>query len=85
MDKTTGAKRLVLSPADWAKLRKKYWADHPKVMCGICGKEILQWEDFEFDHIEPRGMGGARRNDIGSNLRPAHHACNSRKGSRREP
>ena len=83
-DKTTGAKRLVLSPADWAKLRKKYWADHPKVTCGICEKEIKDWADFTLDHKEPRGMGAARRDDNLGNLRPAHFACNAKRGSRRE-
>lgn len=83
-DKTTGQKRLVLSPIDWAKLRKKYWRDHPKVFCVGCGLEIKTWEEFSLDHREPRGMGGARRDDSWSNLRPMHLAENLEKGSKRE-
>jgi len=38
------------------------------------------------DHIEPKGMGGGFYDDgeNGSNLQPAHNACNLAKGSRRD-
>ena len=82
-DKTTGAKRIVLSDADWDKLRRWYWKTNFRIICTLCGKQILEWTDFTLDHKEPRGMGGARRQDKG-NLRPAHFSCNAERGSRRD-
>jgi len=82
-DKRTGETRLVLSAADWADLRRKYWRDHQKIFCVGCGKEIKDWNDFTFDHKEPRGMGAARRDDSMKNLRPMHSKCNTEKGSKR--
>ena len=83
-NKSGQGERLVLSKADWEKLRRHYWKTHPTVACGICGLPILRWEDFEFDHKDPRGMGGGRRDDSPGNLRPSHALCNRAKGSRRE-
>lgn len=53
-------------------------------MCGICGKP-MRLEDMETDHIKPRGMGGARRDDRQENLQAVHTVCNGQKGSRRMP
>ena len=80
-DKSGQGKRLVLSKADWDKLRRHYWKTHEVVICGICNKPVVRWEEFELDHIGGRGMGGGRRNDRW--VQPSHHACNMAKGSRR--
>jgi HNH endonuclease len=80
-DKSGQGKRLVLSNADWDKLRRYYWKTHPVVTCGICGKPVLGWEDFELDHIDGRGFGGSRRDD--RRVQASHRNCNREKGSRR--
>ncbi|MGA9668283.1 MAG: HNH endonuclease signature motif containing protein [Terracidiphilus sp.] len=50
--------------------------------CGICG-HLISFEFSTPDHISPRGMGGARRDDRVENLQASHFWCNNRKGSRR--
>jgi 5-methylcytosine-specific restriction endonuclease McrA len=35
------------------------------------------------DHIEPKGMGGAWRDDHPENIQAVHRRCNLQKGSRR--
>jgi hypothetical protein len=35
------------------------------------------------DHISPKGMGGAWRDDHPDNIQAAHWWCNGEKGSRR--
>lgn len=51
-------------------------------MCALCGK-WLDIMDATADHKEPRGMGGARRDDRQENIQAAHLDCNSEKGSQR--
>lgn len=52
--------------------------------CWLCGMPIdtgLPWKDpmaFTADHVEALANGGALLGD----LRPAHRACNSRRGKR---
>lgn len=75
--------RVVLSHAKWTALRKELWEREPH-KCGICKFIIRSFDDMELDHIEPRGMGGSRRNDELSNLQMTHRWCNGEKGSRRE-
>jgi hypothetical protein len=36
------------------------------------------------DHIDPKGMGGARRDDHPENIQAVHFCCNGKKGSTRE-
>jgi 5-methylcytosine-specific restriction endonuclease McrA len=50
--------------------------------CGIC-KRTLVWAEATVDHIQPRGMGGARRDDRQENIQAVHAVCNSLKGSKR--
>lgn len=54
-------------------------------LCGICGKEFDDARDIVPDHREPRGLGGARRDDHPENIQATHSLCNLAKGSKRIP
>ena len=51
--------------------------------CAICREEFTDYNDIVPDHIDPRGMGGAFRDDHPSNIQAVHYWCNSEKGSTR--
>ncbi len=52
--------------------------------CGICGDKFINYAEITWDHIEPKGMGGAQRDDHPDNIQAAHHwPCNVDKGSKR--
>jgi 5-methylcytosine-specific restriction endonuclease McrA len=51
--------------------------------CGICGEKFEDYTEIVPDHKDPRGMGGARRNDDPDNIQAAHSRCNLLKGSKR--
>ena len=51
--------------------------------CAICRRPFRRFEDAVPDHIEPRGMGGAWRDDHPDNIQAVHRGCNLRKGSKR--
>ncbi|HEY6349650.1 MAG TPA: HNH endonuclease [Candidatus Angelobacter sp.] len=51
--------------------------------CGICDEPFTDFKDIVPDHIEPKGMGSARRDDHPDNIQVAHRWCNLEKGSRR--
>ena len=51
--------------------------------CAICLAEFTDYNDIVPDHIDPRGMGGAFRDDHPSNIQAVHYWCNSEKGSTR--
>lgn len=57
------------------------WVSHGN-LCGICGKWV-ELDELTGDHINPRGMGGGKRDDRIKNLQPAHFSCNAEKGSKR--
>jgi hypothetical protein len=50
--------------------------------CGICGELFTDCNEIVPDHIDPKGMGSARRDDHRDNIQ-AHGRCNLEKGSRR--
>ena len=52
-------------------------------LCGICSEAFLDARDVVPDHIEPKGSGGARRDDHPDNIQAAHSYCNGEKGSKR--
>jgi HNH endonuclease len=54
-----------------------------KFICAICDKPFTDVRDIVPDHREPKGLGGARRDDCPSNIQAAHSWCNLDKGSRR--
>jgi hypothetical protein len=45
---------------------------------------FTNYNDIVPDHIDPRGMGGSRRDDHPENIQAVHFWCNSEKGSTRE-
>jgi hypothetical protein len=47
--------------------------------CAICGFQIEDMREAVADHIEPRGMNGAFRDDHIDNLQAAHKSCNELK------
>ena len=76
--------RELRSPAELRKvLTQKISAQ--KGNCGICHLPFTDCKDIVPDHIEPKGMGAARRDDHPDNIQAAHRLCNLLKGSRRLP
>jgi len=51
--------------------------------CSICQTMLEDMQDVVPDHKDPRGMGGAWRDDRPENIGAAHELCNSKKGSSR--
>ncbi len=62
-------------------LAKKVAEQHN--FCALCQEEFTDARDIVADHREPRGMGGARRDDSEANIQAVHSRCNLDKGSRR--
>lgn len=52
-------------------------------ICPLCQREFYDYQDIVPDHIEPRGMNAARRDDHPDNIQAAHRLCNLEKGSKR--
>ena len=74
--------RELRSPAEMRKLLdRKIIEQNGK--CAICHEEFTDYNDVVPEHIEPKGMGGARRDDHPDNIQAAHCWCNSEKGSTR--
>jgi hypothetical protein len=51
--------------------------------CALCYVKFTNYNDIVPDHINPRGMGGAWRDDHPDNIQAVHWWCNGEKGSRR--
>ena len=51
--------------------------------CTICQDAFTNYNDIVPDHIHPRGMGGAWRDDHPDNIQAVHWWCNGEKGSSR--
>lgn len=51
--------------------------------CYVCGEEFKEVGEITTEHIEPRGMGAAWRDDHESNIAASHFLCNREKGSQR--
>ena len=47
--------------------------------CAICHEEFTDYYDIVPDHRDPKGMGGAWRDDHPDNVRAAHWWCNGKK------
>jgi hypothetical protein len=74
--------RELRSPAEMRKLMNRKIVEQ-KGICPICEEEFTNYSDIVPDHIDPRGMGGAFRDDHPMNIRAVHFWCNSEKGSTR--
>lgn len=52
--------------------------------CALCGEKFDDFRQIIPEHKDPKGMGGARRDDHPDNIQAAHHyPCNVEKGSQR--
>ena len=51
--------------------------------CALCNGQFTNYSDVVPDHIHPRGMGGAWRDDHPENIQAVHWWCNGEKGSSR--
>lgn len=74
--------RELRSQAEMRKLLKRKIVEQDK-KCAICHEEFTDYNDIVPDHKNPKGMGGAWRDDHPDNVRAAHWWCNSEKGSTR--
>ena len=74
--------RELRSPAEMRKLLKRKVAEQNSV-CAICDHEFTDYNDVVPDHKNPKGMGGAWRDDHSDNIQAVHWCCNSEKGSTR--
>jgi hypothetical protein len=52
--------------------------------CALCGDKFSEYSDVVPNHISPRGMDGAWRDDHPDNIQAVHWWCNGEKGSARE-
>lgn len=74
--------RELRSPAEMRKvLNRKIGEQDGK--CAICYQTFTDCNEIVPDHKEPKGMGGAWRDDHPDNIQAAHRRCNLQKGSRR--
>lgn len=71
------------SPSAMRKLLLGRKVQEQKFLCGICGEPFTDVREIVPDHIEPRGIGAARRDDSPHNIQAAHSQCNLEKGSKR--
>jgi hypothetical protein len=74
--------RELRSKAEMRKLLNRKIIEQNR-QCAICQVAFTNYSDVP-DHIDPRGMGGARRDDHPYNIQAVHFWCNGEKGSTRE-
>src|SRR6201995_19653 len=75
--------RELRSKAEMRKLLNRKIVDQNR-QCAICQVAFTHYNDIVPDHIDPRGMGGSRRDDHPENIQAVHFWCNGEKGSTRE-
>lgn len=54
-----------------------------KGICALCKETFTEYSDIVPDHIHPKGIGGAWRDDHPDNIQAVHFWCNGEKGSAR--
>ena len=74
--------RELRSPAEMRKLLKRKIVEQNGI-CAICSEEFTNYSDVVPDHRNPKGMGGAWRDDSPNNIQAVHWWCNEEKGSTR--
>ena len=74
--------RELRSPREMRKLMNRKIAEQGG-RCGICHEEFTDYKDVVPDHKNPKGMGGAWRDDHWDNVQATHWWCNGEKGSTR--
>ena len=74
--------RELRSPAEIRKLMNRKIIEQ-KNICPICNEEFTRYSDIVPDHKNPKGMGGAWRDDHPDNIQATHFWCNEEKGSTR--
>lgn len=74
--------RELRSPAELRKLLNRKIRQQGGV-CAICHEEFTDCNDIVPDHRNPKGMGGAWRDDHPDNIQAVHWWCNDEKGSTR--
>jgi len=74
--------RELRSPAEMRKLLNRKIVEQDK-KCAICHQDFTDYNDIVPDHKNPKGMGGAWRDDHSDNIQATHWWCNGDKGSTR--
>lgn len=74
--------REIRSNAEMRKLMNRKIAAQNGI-CALCKGRFTDYGDIVPDHISPRGMGGAWRDDHPDNILAVHWWCNGEKGSNR--
>jgi hypothetical protein len=74
--------REIRSNAEMRKLMDRKIAAQNGI-CALCKELFTDYGDIVPDHISPRGMGGAWRDDHPDNIQAVHWWCNGEKGSSR--
>jgi 5-methylcytosine-specific restriction endonuclease McrA len=74
--------RELRSPAEMRKLLNRKIVQQGGI-CAICHEDFTDYNDVVPDHKNPKGMGGAWRDDHPENIQAAHWWCNGEKGSTR--
>ena len=72
--------RELRSPAEMRKLLNRKIRQQAGI-CAICHEELTDYNDVVPDHRNPKGMGGAWRDDHSDNIQATHWWCNEEKGS----
>jgi hypothetical protein len=75
--------RELRSKAEMRKLLDRQIVEQNR-QCAICQVAFTNYSDIVPDHIDPRGMGGSRRDDHPENIQAVYFWCNGEKGSTRE-
>jgi len=74
--------RELRSPAEMRKLLNRKIVEQDR-KCALCHEEFTDYNDIVPDHRDPKGMGGAWRDDHPDNIQATHWWCNEEKGSTR--
>ena len=74
--------RELRSPAEMRKLLNRKVREQAGI-CAICHEAFTDYNDIVPDHKNPKGMGGAWRDDHPDNIQATHWWCNGEKGSTR--